>query len=219
MTAREIISKQFIPVLAGEDGNTALRLMNEQWVKHLPVIEEGKLLGLLTRDELIKNDPNEKIDQQVIMETGCFINADEHLLEVIKHMVEHKITAIPVVLKNMNYIGTITHEDIMEQLGNTESMSEQGGILVLDLKKQDYSLADIAHIVENEGSTILNLFITSTEDEGRIEVSIKVNTTFLSSILASFERHNYLVKASYEENEYTDTLKERYEGLMSYLSI
>jgi predicted transcriptional regulator len=219
MTAREIISRQFIPVLAGEDGNTALRLMNEQWVKHIPVVEDGKLLGLLTRQDFIEFDLNEKINQNVLMSKGSYVNADDHLLEVIKHMVELKLTAIPVVLKNMDYLGTITQEEIIQQLGNTDSMSEQGGILILELKKQDYSLADIAHIVENEGAIILNLFITTTQEDGRIEVSIKVNTTFLSSILASFERHNYLVKASYEENEYTDTLKERYEGLMSYLSI
>ena len=97
MTAREIISKQFIPVLAGEDSNTALRLMNEQWVKHLPVVEDGKLIGLLRREDLIILDPKENIDQHVIMDPGSYINEDDHLLRVIKHMVELKLTPIPVV--------------------------------------------------------------------------------------------------------------------------
>ncbi|HMG16732.1 MAG TPA: CBS domain-containing protein [Saprospiraceae bacterium] len=219
MIAREIISNQFIPVLEGVEVNSALKLMNKQWVKDIPVIDEGKLVGILTKDDLMKLDPKEKIDIQALNITGKYVNAEDHLLEVIKHMVEHKLTAIPVVLKNMNYIGTITQDDIMQQLGNTESMAEPGGIIVLDLKKQDYSLADIAHIVENEGATILNLFITATQELGRIEVSIKLNTTFLASLMASFDRHNYIVKAYYEENEYSDTLKERYDGLMSYLSI
>lgn len=219
MLAKEIISKQFIPVLIGEEGLSALKLMNEQWVKNIPVVDEGKLVGVLAMEALYNVNLEEKIDSQIHVLAGNYVNAEDHFLEVIKHMVEHNLSSIPVVLKNMNYIGTITQESIMQQLGKTESMSEHGCILVLEMKRQDYSLSDIAHIVENEGATILNLFITSSPEQGRIEVSIKVNTSFLSSILASFERHNYLIKASYEENEYTDTLKERYDSLMSYLSI
>ncbi len=219
MIAKEIISNQFIPALVGEDINTIIRLMEDQWVKHIPIIEEGKVIAVVAKEELINLDPHSKVNLQSLNLTGKYVNAEHHFLEVIKHMVEYKLTSIPVVLKNMNYLGTITTEELMQHLGNTESISEPGGILVLDLKKQDYSLADIAHIVESEGSTILNLFISASDEIGRIEVSIKISTLFLSSILASFERHNYIVKSSFEENEYTDTLKERYEGLMSYLSI
>lgn len=219
MIAREIISTHFTPVLIGEEGETALRLMSDQWVKHIPVIDQGKLVGVLAKEALSNADLQEKIDSHVMNIVGKYVNAEDHFLEVLKHMTDHKLTAIPVVMENMNYIGTITQEEMMLQLANTDSMSQQGSLLVLEMKKQDYSLADIAHIVENEGSAILNVFITPSLEKEKIEVSIKINTQYLSSILASFERHDYIIKASYEENDYTETLRDRYEGLMSYLNI
>ena len=58
-----------------------------------------------------------------------------------------------------------------------------------------------------------------TYDSSQIEVTLKVNNPQIHSILASFERFEYIIKASFNEVEYIDALKERYESLMNYLNV
>ena len=52
-----------------------------------------------------------------------------------------------------------------------------------------------------------------------IDVTIKINRPNVQSILATFERFNYLIKASFNESDYLDSLQERYDSLMAYLNV
>jgi len=90
---------------------------------------------------------------------------------------------------------------------------------VLELSRRDYSMTEIARIVESEGATLLSSFITSYPESERIDVTLKINLQHIHNILATFERFKYEIKASFNEAEYLDSLKERYQGLMSYLNV
>ena len=52
-----------------------------------------------------------------------------------------------------------------------------------------------------------------------IDITLKINRTDLSRILASFSRFGYEIKASFTEAEALDSLQENYDSLMSYLNI
>jgi hypothetical protein len=53
----------------------------------------------------------------------------------------------------------------------------------------------------------------------KLEVTLKLNTTEIKQIVSSFERYDYKVLGSYQETEYYDDLKDRFNSLMSYLNI
>jgi hypothetical protein len=52
-----------------------------------------------------------------------------------------------------------------------------------------------------------------------IDLTLKINDIDLNPIIQSFERYNYNIKATFAEKDDLDELKERFDGLMNFLSI
>jgi hypothetical protein len=94
-----------------------------------------------------------------------------------------------------------------------------GGIIVLELGFKDYSMSQIAQIIESDGAHMLSASVSATGDPQKIELTIKVDKVDLTRILASFYRYSYNVVASYHQSEHSDDLKNRYDSLMHYLNM
>ena len=87
------------------------------------------------------------------------------------------------------------------------------------MNRVDYSLAQIAQIVESENAKILSSFIMSSTDSTKIEVTLKIAEVDLSRIIRSFERYDMVVKASFQRSTDQDDMQFRYDALMNYLNI
>jgi acetoin utilization protein AcuB len=99
-------------------------------------------------------------------------------------------------------------------------MDQPGGIIVLEMIERDYSLSQIAMIVESNNIKIMSMYITSPADSARLEVTLKVNTTDLLALIRTFERYNYEVKTWVTTNDSLDRFySERFDLLMKYLNM
>ena len=87
------------------------------------------------------------------------------------------------------------------------------------MNNRDYSLTEIASIIESYNTKILSSYITSKPNSTNIELTIKLDKKDIFSIKKDFERRGYQIIASYtdEEKENFDSL-ERYESLMRFLN-
>ena len=95
-----------------------------------------------------------------------------------------------------------------------------GAVIVLEMNAHDYSLAQIARIVEDNDAKILSSHVTSLANSFKIEVTLKINQTDMSSIIRSFMRFDYTIKASFQgKNRYEDVLRENYDQFMLYLNV
>ena len=86
------------------------------------------------------------------------------------------------------------------------------------MNQNDYSLSEIASIVESNNAKILSSYITSVPDSTKMELTIKISITELDVILADLERFEYKVMASYRDGNSNDDMMERYNSLMRYLN-
>ncbi|HJN06150.1 MAG TPA: CBS domain-containing protein, partial [Bacteroidales bacterium] len=99
------------------------------------------------------------------------------------------------------------------------SVDYPGGVIVLEVSVNDYSLTEIANIVESNDAKVLSSYILSKVNSTKLEVIIKVSKLELGSILQTFERFGYQVNASFEEDVDLDELKDNYDSLINYLNI
>mgnify|MGYP000024967381 CR=1 FL=1 len=116
-------------------------------------------------------------------------------------------------------MGLITVEDLIKKLADTGSITHPGGVLVLEMAPRDYSLSEIARIIELENATILSSFISSPFGTDNLELTLKLNKEDLKHIVATLERFEYNVKSSFYESDYIDSLHDRYDELMRYLNV
>ena len=148
-----------------------------------------------------------------------YVSENAHIYEVLGKMAEHRISVLPVLDLNEQYLGCTSVHQLMTLIANTSSIKEIGGIVVLEMNRVDYSLAQIAQIVESENAKILSSFIMSSTDSTKIEVTLKIAEVDLSRIIRSFERYDMVVKASFQRSTDQDDMQFRYDALMNYLNI
>lgn len=135
-------------------------------------------------------------------------------------MTRYKLSLLPVVDSQGQYLGVITHERMIEALTDICSASEPGSILVLELLPQDYVLSDIARLVEDNNARVLNLFSYTDEETGRLQITLKVSLEDASPILRSFERFNYTVLYHFMEKGMVDeVLQQRMDELWRYMNM
>lgn len=219
ITAEHIINRE-IPVLHPQDAPAdALSLMDQFRVADLPVVEGKRFLGMVSETSLSGAD---RIGiQSGPLKNGIPLNRvkpQDHILDVLRTASTSHLTVIPVVGDEDQYMGAITLEDLVEHMSLLQGAGQPGGIIVLEMNSKDYSLQQIARIVEENDAKILSTSMHEPEP-GIVELHLKVNQPDLNPILQSLNRFNYAVKASYQEPEYTENLQKRYDELMRFLNI
>lgn len=219
MLARDIIIDTIPPIKPSENGEKALNWMDEFKVLHLPVVRGQEYLGLISDNVIYdQNDESAPLEKMNIAYNRPFVYEDSHIYEVLKIISDLNLTLVPILDRMENYIGCTTLSKITSVFTSSSSIKEPGAIIVLDINKVDYSLAQIAQIIEGNDTKILSSYITSNPDSNKIEVTIKVNREHIGGVLQTLNRYDYVVKAYFTQNKINDKLKDRYNLLMSYLN-
>jgi CBS domain-containing protein len=221
MIAKDLIS-DVVPVLRESDtGLQALNWMEIFKVSHLPIVRDDEFIGLLSDNDIYDlNQAEEPIGSQKLSLFSPFVTQEQHIYDVIEKVSHLKLTVIPVLLEDeKTYIGLITLSDLMQYVDSIFAVSEPGGVIVLELNSIDYSLSEIAQIVEGNDAKILSLYIKSSDTSRKIELTIKVNKTNLTSIIQTFHRYDYIIKSSHlRDDDMQDLLFDRYNSFMKFLN-
>lgn len=221
MVAKDLISDVIPPLKTSDSGQTALNWMEIFRISHLPIVNNLDFLGLISDTDIYDmNQPEEPIGNHSLTLLKPYVTTEQHIFEVIGLAARLKLTVVPVLGEKMHYKGVITTTDLVRYMAGISSMDQQGGIIVLDLIERDYSLTQIAQIVESNNVKILSMYITSPPDSTKLEVTIKVNSNDLASVIRTFERYNYDIKTWVTSDDSMDRFySERFDLLMKYLNI
>lgn len=219
MIAKELISDSIPPLKTSDTIQKVEDRMAEFRVNHLPIVNNQQFLGLISDEDIIEiSDYSVPIGSVNLSLMNPFVYEDQHIYEVIRVFYEQKLTVVPVLDSSMNYLGLISINTLTEYFANITSVTESGGIIVLEISNKDNSLSHIAQIVESDNAQILSSYLRSTPDSTKLEITIKVNKTDISQIVASFLRYEYTVKATYNHADKDNGSRDRFDSLMNYLS-
>lgn len=219
MRAGDLISDE-IPTLDGNDnGLFAMQLLDEYKMTHLPVVEHKKLLGLISDTAVyeIENHEAPLRDLKDYLEQA-FVLQDQHVYDLVKIAADFQLSAIPIVDVNGNYVGVVSIYCLVRELARIAAINEEGAILVLEVNQKDYSLSEIAQIVESNDAQIMSANVTSTPDSTKMEVTLKLNRNSVDGIIQTFNRYDYIISASFHQSGYDDMMRNRYDELMRYLN-
>ena len=220
MLAGELISN-IIPALKTSDTvQKALERMSEFKLYHLPIVNETQFLGLVAEDELIEvRDQATPIGSLSLSILNPFVFENAHIYDVVRLFNQLQLSLVPVLDMNKNYLGVVSIHNLLAYTADMYALKEPGGIIVLEISNRNNSLAHMAQIVEADNAQILSSYVSSFADSTKLEVTLKINKTELSSIIASFERYSYEVKAVFNNSQNDDGSADRFNSFMNYLNV
>jgi acetoin utilization protein AcuB len=218
MRAYELITDEIPPLKHTDTGEKALQWMDEFKVSHLPVLKNGNFIGLISESDILdKLDLDETLDKLFDHLPRHYVASTAHIYDVLNLISESKVSVLPILDEKETYLGCTTVYHLLTIIANTGSIKESGGIIVLEMNTVDYSMAQIAQIVESNNGKILSSYIMTSPDSTKLEVTLKINDSEISRILRTFERYDYTIKASFQSSDDDNDIRERYESLMNFL--
>lgn len=219
MSIEQLISPA-VPTLRPEDtGDHALALMEEHKLAQLPLVSDETYLGLITENELLDADNTDgSLSDPDHLNFKPAIHSLTHPFEALRIMNQMRLSVLPVIDTEQKYIGCITEGTLLKYVAENSGIENPGGIIVLEVAPRNYTMYEIARICENEDVAILNSQVHGNE-QGMLEVTLKVNRTVLGAVAASFERHNYHVIGVYGEETNREDITGKYNLLMNYINM
>lgn len=125
----EIMTSNVFTVTIEDTVYTAEQLMKEENIKHVPVVEGQKIVGMICLDKIreytlrniYERDQNYgEIGFNKIIDYEKIMNPIEHVVypedsisKAVKLFAKYKLDCLPVVDWDMNLIGIVTHTDIL----------------------------------------------------------------------------------------------------------
>lgn len=220
MIVKEIMTYDILPLNVTDTCSFALNAMDENQVSHLPLVRDRELIGLIAEYDLINHPELTDIVGNVRLSlSNAFISAHQHVFDAMKMMTEMKLSLLPVVDSRNIYSGVITLPGLLRYLTLNMSVLSPGGLIILEVGQNNYSMAEIAQIVESNDARIIGAFFNAWPDSNLMDITLKINNTDLNAVIQTFERYHYTIKATFAEKDDLDELKERYDELMNYLNI
>jgi len=220
MLAIELIADAILPVHTSDSIQKVVDRMVEFRVRHLPIVNEDQFLGLISENDFLQvTDYQTEIGALALTLVNPYVLEEQHIYDVIRLFYEQQLTVVPVLDVKKNYLGLISINAMNTYFARLTSVSQPGGIIVLEISNKNNSLAHMSQIVESDNAQILSSYVYAYPDSTRMEVTLKINKQDISAIIATFLRYEYDIKATFNHIGDNDNSKDRYDSLMNYLNL
>lgn len=110
----EIANKYIVSVSSDAMAETAQKLMKDSNLSLVPVLEDGRLVGIVTEELLRESGKNTPIKN--VMEKPVFVEKDKDIDYAIKYVMRYGLPRVPVVDSSIGMvcIGMVTSSELLK---------------------------------------------------------------------------------------------------------
>ena len=205
LLVRDSMTREVLPVGPETTAAGALALFRGARIRHLPVLEGVRLVGIVSDRDLRSatpalGDPDRAADLERIrvgdemvrgVQTASPGDPIEH---AAMEMYERKIGCLPVV-DGDELVGIVTSSDVMKALVRLLGAHEPGSRVEVALSSRPGAFAGVAGILQTEGVNIVSVLAAPDEDgaKGRVAV-FRIDTIDPRRIVESLKGAGYTVR-------------------------
>jgi acetoin utilization protein AcuB len=202
------MKKDLITITKDERMTTARKIMKEKNIRHLPVVDGKKLVGLVTNMDIRKAEASpatsleirelhyllDKLTVGEIMTRNVItISPDISVEEATTLLHDNKIGCLPVV-EDGNLVGMLTENDVMEILIDVMGMNEKGSRLEVVVEDKPGALADVTRIIKEHNVNIISVVTDVADELGKRVVVFKLKTFYFEPIKKALEAGGFPVQ-------------------------
>lgn len=219
MNINDYITSVITPLTFESTVKSAQKLCKNTPITHIPVVENGKLLGCFSESDVrtIENK-NRKLREYSYLLDHFFATKKTTLLDLISLFADNDCNLIPVLNKDQQYVGYYELSDILDAFADSPFLHNESKTIIVEKQKDEYSMSEISQIVEANNAKLLGMYISSSSLD-RTQVTLKIVTDEVNELIQTFRRYNYNVITIHEDDVYLEDLKNRADYLKKYLEM
>lgn len=183
-------------------------LMKEHHINRLPVVEGGRLVGLVTKAIISENSPSgatslskyelnyllDKTKVRDIMEKKVVTISPNHLLEQAAVLMRNENIGVLVVTENDVIKGIITDKDIFKAFADISGYNRPGASLVVEVVQDRRGIIEeIGDALLESDSNLTHMVVHHTVDG--IRVVIHIDSDDASNLVEKLEKRHFIVQS------------------------
>ncbi|HET7344034.1 MAG TPA: CBS domain-containing protein [Methylomirabilota bacterium] len=203
MFVEDVMHREVVTVAPRATVAEAFGLMRERGIRHLPVVDGGRLVGIVSDRDLKRAMPPaaaatpapplaslrvEELMTRKVITTAPAVSVEE----AGRVMVSEKISALPVT-ESDRLVGMVTETDVVALLVRALGASEPSSRLQVDFAPGGSALADIVRTVEEAGVRIASI-VTLATGPGSREGILRVASMDPRRAVSALEAKGYTVR-------------------------
>lgn len=208
MRIKDVMTKNPISVSPDTLLLQAQKIMNEKKIRRLPVVEKGKLVGIVTKRDLQEALPfkgtsssifdiNYELSQMkvkdVMKKNPITLTPYTPIEDALRIGQEEKIGSFPVV-ENGKLVGIATESDILRFLIRTLGIGEKGSrITITGLGEKFGELEKILSITKQQKATILSMILFPQHRGGSWVMALRLDSENPKPIIQSLKKEGFNV--------------------------
>jgi acetoin utilization protein AcuB len=170
MLVKDSMKRDPVTVKKDDSFRYALKLIRKEGIKHLPVLEGKRLVGIVTDRDLRQVAPSpatslevhelnyllERLKIEAIMTKKVItVSPESSLQEAAKLLIAHKVGCLPVVERE-ELVGIITESDFLRAYIEQEERMKGGPATELVVEDRPGAFEAVSTAVGNESATVVS---------------------------------------------------------------
>jgi acetoin utilization protein AcuB len=204
MLVKDRMIKHPLTISTEESLSGAHQYMQQQKIRHLPVVDKtGKMVGLVTEDDLLKAGPSKatllsvweihslltKVKvKEVMVKTVITTTEDTPFEEAAHQMLDHKIGCLPV-LRDGKLVGIVTESDVFRTFMELFAARQKGLRITMEVPSREGELALIGQTVAGLGGDIVACGVFEAADPVKAGLVLKVRNVDREVVLSSLAQN------------------------------
>jgi len=217
MNITEYILNDFNPLTLQSSVKEALELFKTYPITHIPITENNAYIGCISQSDILTIDNQDGLlkEQQDFLD-HFQVHSEESIIELLNIFANNDTNILPAIIKQ-EYIGYFELNVILDVFSQSPFLNSDGFILILQKNNKEYSMSEIAQIVESNNGTLLGSYISNNIGD-KTELTLKISSQEINEIIQSFRRYNYTIITEHLDDFYLEELKNRSDYLQKYLN-
>ena len=172
MLVKNWMSKPVITIDADASMYDASKLLKNHNIKMLPVMEKGKLVGIVTDRDIKRASASDATSleihellyliskikiEEIMTKNPITVPQDYTVEETAEILLKHNISGVPVIDQYREVVGTITQNDIFKILISLTGAEKKGIQFGVEVEDRPGSIKEITDIIREYGGRMASI--------------------------------------------------------------
>jgi acetoin utilization protein AcuB len=196
MQVKNQMSRKVVTIPPNTSILRAIEIMREKSIRHLPVVKEGELVGLVTEGDLRQASLLSLVDKvsidDVMIKKPVTVSPEASIEEAARLVYRHKIGGLPVVA-GRKLVGILTIVDILAAFIQLLGILKSSCRIDMILGGKPHAFAEVSALLRNHRAEIISVGMSNHKDRKKRVYYFRVGKCPVKPIVNELKKKGYKV--------------------------